>query len=86
MNPKLETIKMFGPSISDPTRMVNRDVPVADEQAYVRAGYKRGSLPDSEAPAVAEPVKSVWLGSEEVSLEDEPIAEAPKPRKRKGQS
>jgi len=81
----MQTVKMFGPSISDPARIVNRDVPVADEQAYIRAGYRRGSVEEvSEAP------KLLNLSTEEVSLEEpevaEAIAEAPKPRKRKGQS
>ena len=81
MNPKVETIKMFGPSISDPTKIVNRDVPVCDEQAYVRAGYKRGSVEDVTAP------KALNLTTEEVSLEEtESVVELPKPRKRKGQN
>jgi hypothetical protein len=42
----MQTVKMFGPALSGPARLVNRDVPVADEQAYVRAGYKRGSIPE----------------------------------------
>jgi len=70
----METIKMFGPCISDPSRIVNRDIAACDEQAYVRAGYKRGSVPEevSEAPPV----------------ETEPLTEpvAPKPRKKKGQN
>jgi len=81
MNPKVETIKMFGPSISDPTKIVNREVPVCDEQAYMRAGYKRGSVED-----VVEP-KPINLTTEEVSLEEpESVVEPPKPRKRKGQN
>jgi hypothetical protein len=80
----MQTVKMFGPSISDPTRIVNRDVPVADEQAYIRAGYRRGSIEEVSTP------KPLNLSTEEVSLEDpevaEAIAESPKPRKRKGQS
>ena len=82
----MQIIKMYGPSISDPSRMVNRDVPACDEQAYVRAGYKRGSIEEvSEAPKV------LSLTTEEVSLEEpepvaEAVAEAPRSRKKKGQS
>lgn len=42
-----ETVAMFGPSISDPTKIVNRDVPVCDLQAYKAAGYQIGSIPES---------------------------------------
>ena len=87
----VKTIKMFGPALSGPARLVNRDVPVCDEQAYKAAGYKRGSVP--ETSEASEPVKSIWLGSEEVSLEEpdptpEPEAPAEKParsRKKKVQ-
>ena len=52
-------VKMFGPSISDPSRIVNRDVPACDELAYKAAGYKRGSIPEPkvepETPAEAKP-------------------------------
>jgi hypothetical protein len=64
MNPS-QTVKMYGPSISDPSRIVNRDVPARDEQAYVRAGYKRGSIETaSETP------KQPLFTTEEVSLEE----------------
>jgi hypothetical protein len=88
-------VKMFGPALSGPARLVNRDVPVCDEQAYVRAGYKRGSL--SETPEIPEPpkpsVNSLSLGSEELPMEDpdpgveaQPVVEKPtKIRKKKGQ-
>lgn len=83
------TIKMFGPALSGPARLVNRDVPVADEQAYKAAGYKRGSI-DEVSQEEPEPVKPLNLGSEEVSLEDPeieaPVEEKPKPRRKKGQS
>lgn len=42
----MKKVKMFGPSISDPSQMVNRDVPECDVQAYRNAGYEEGSLPD----------------------------------------
>lgn len=82
---------MFGPALSGPARLVNRDVPVCDEQAYKAAGYKRGSVPDRDA---AEPVKGLNLGSEELSLEEpeaELVAAAPvetsaKPRRKKSQN
>jgi hypothetical protein len=85
-------IKMFGPSISDPSKIVNRDVPACDEHAYVRAGYKRGSIPEAgampEAPK-ASVAKAPSLGSEELPMEAdaEPVAEQPaKSRKKKGQN
>ncbi len=40
----METVAMFGPSISDPTQIVNRKVPKADVQAYKAAGYKEGTI------------------------------------------
>lgn len=82
MNPtQPPTIKMYGPSISDPSRIVNRDVPACDEQAYVRAGYKRGSIEEASAP-----VKPLNIGSDEVSLEEPEAPAESKPRKRKGQN
>ncbi len=42
---------MFGPGISDPTKIVNRDVPKCDVQAYKAAGYQIGSI--KEDPIVA---------------------------------
>lgn len=53
MDSKLvQTVKMFGPSISNPSRVVNRDVPVADVEAYKAAGYQFGSI--NEIPEVEE--------------------------------
>lgn len=50
MDTKLvKTVAMFGPSISDPTKIVDRDVPLNDVQAYRAAGYQLGSLPKKEA-------------------------------------
>jgi len=40
----MKTIAMFGPSISEPTKIVNRDVPECDVQAYKAAGYAVGSV------------------------------------------
>jgi len=48
---------MYGPSISDPSRVVNRDVPVCDIQAYKAAGYVVGSIEVvvyTEADAIAQ--------------------------------
>ena len=45
----MKTVKMHGPSISDPSKMVNRDVPECDVVAYQAAGYVEGSLPEEEA-------------------------------------
>jgi hypothetical protein len=52
----MKTVKMFGPSISDPTKTVNRDVPECDIQAYKAAGYEEGSLPDEPKAEKAEKV------------------------------
>jgi hypothetical protein len=49
-------IKMFGPSISNPKQIVNRDVPECDVQAYRAAGYKVGSLPETESSVDLQPV------------------------------
>ncbi len=46
---------MFGPGISDPTKIVNRDVPKCDVQAYKAAGYQVGSI--VEEPVVADDEK-----------------------------
>jgi hypothetical protein len=53
-----EIVKMFGPALSGPARLVNRDVPACDELAYKAAGYKRGSIPEPvevETDTPAEP-------------------------------
>jgi hypothetical protein len=44
MNPPFKTVKMYGPCLKDPKKTVNRDVPVADIQAYKAAGYQLGSV------------------------------------------
>jgi hypothetical protein len=46
------TVPMHGPSISDPSRIVNRDVPVRDVEAYKAVGYVKGHI-------VEEPVVEV---------------------------
>ena len=48
-------VKMHGPSISDPSKIVNRDVHQRDVQAYKAAGYKEGSIQEivyTEAQAI----------------------------------
>jgi hypothetical protein len=52
----VKTVPMFGPSISDPSQIVNRDVPVCDMQAYKAVGYKVGSV---EVMPMPEPVEEV---------------------------
>jgi hypothetical protein len=96
VNPSI--VKMFGPSISDPSRIVNRDVPACDEQAYKAAGYKRGSISetmndlDGSANALeVAPATAASLGSEELPMEVAgPVVEseppAAKPRKKKVQN
>ena len=59
------TVKMYGPSISEPSKIVNRDVPACDEQAYKAAGYKRGSIPEV---VEAEPAKLESPKSESADL------------------
>ncbi len=45
MNTKLvKTVAMYGPSISEPSKVVNRDVPVCDQRAYEAAGYVLGTI------------------------------------------
>lgn len=56
----MKTVKMHGPSISDPSKIVERDVPENDVVAYQQAGYVVGGLPKEkkaaeEAKAEAEP-------------------------------
>jgi hypothetical protein len=62
MDTKLvKTVKMFGPSISEPSKIVNRDVPEADVQAYRAAGYQLGSIKEEKpvevVPEVIAPKK-----------------------------
>ena len=52
----MEFVKMYGPSISEPSKIVNRDVPLCDVGAYETAGYKKGSVPEEPK---AEPVVEV---------------------------
>jgi len=47
----VKTVAMFGPSISDPSKIVNRDVPERDVQAYKAAGYKLGSIVEEKPKA-----------------------------------
>jgi hypothetical protein len=57
MDTKLvKTVKMFGPSISEPSKIVNRDVPEADVQAYRAAGYQLGSIKEEKPVEAVEPV------------------------------
>jgi hypothetical protein len=70
----MESVKMFGPALSGPARLVNRDVPACDEQAYARAGYRRGSIPE---PVEVEPTPEA---SAEPTPEPKP---EPKPSKRR---
>jgi hypothetical protein len=41
----METVLMHGPGISNPNKIVEREVPLADVNAYARAGYVEGGLP-----------------------------------------
>ena len=41
----METVLMHGPGISNPDKIVEREVPLADVNAYARAGYVEGGLP-----------------------------------------
>jgi hypothetical protein len=91
---------MFGPALSGPARLVNRDVPVCDEQAYKAAGYKRGSIAEEaqvlEGPKAA--AKNLSLGTEELPTEEPdpvietesvaavPVEQPAKPRRKKGQN
>lgn len=46
MNKGFETVTMYGASISQPEKMVEMEIPVADIQAYKAAGFQMGALPD----------------------------------------
>ncbi len=72
------TIVMVGPSISDPSKIVEREVPLADVEAYKRAGYTEMKMfptlgitySDADATAQAEvvevaPVDNPFAGHEE---------------------
>lgn len=61
MDTKLvKTVAMYGPSISNPAKIVNRAVPECDIQAYRAAGYVLGSIEEvpeivyTEADAIAQ--------------------------------
>lgn len=45
---------MFGPKISDPSKMDSREIPEIDVQAYKAAGWSVGHLPESAKAAKAE--------------------------------
>lgn len=55
MKTNIKTIPMFGPSIGDPSKIVDRDVPEADVSAYELAGYKKGVAPKAESKADVKP-------------------------------
>lgn len=60
MDTKLvKTVAMYGPSISDPSKIVNRDVPERDVQAYRAAGYQIGSVEVKPVEKVVEKVETV---------------------------
>lgn len=48
------TVAMFGPSLSDPSKVVNRDVPEMDVAAFQAAGYKVGSVEEPKKEVAAE--------------------------------
>lgn len=50
----MKTVEMFGPSISDPSKIVNRQVPEVDVQAYKAAGYQLGSVEEAKEVTPAE--------------------------------
>ena len=45
---------MHGPGISDPSKIVEREVPENDVRAYKAAGYKVGNLPAELRPIYTE--------------------------------
>lgn len=53
----MDIVKMYGPSIRNPERIVNRDVPACDVEAYKAAGYKEGSIEGEEPAAELVPEK-----------------------------
>lgn len=78
----MKLVKMFGPSISEPDKMVDRDVPEADVQAFRAAGYKEGSLPkDEKKEAVVNIVDETPKAEEDTPKAEE--VKAPKAKKGK---
>lgn len=71
---KVETVPMFGPSLSDPSKIVNRDVPKADVEAYRGAGYREGTI------AVEEPL--VYTLEDAIAQNDGVDVTAEKPKRR----
>jgi hypothetical protein len=45
---------MYGPAFDESGQLVQREVPDVDVQAYEKAGYKMGALPDNLKPSKAD--------------------------------
>lgn len=68
----MKTVLMHGPSLSDPSKIVEREIVEVDVQAYRAAGYVEGGLPK----------KAVEAKSEGKPAEGVEVKEAPTPVKR----
>lgn len=65
----MQTVLMHGPGISNPAEIVEREVPLADVNAYRAVGYVTGAKPVSDPQTDAQ--------------EAQPEQPAPRQRKRK---
>ena len=80
-NKDVKTLLMYGPQISDPTKLEEREVPVDDIQAYKALGWVEGAMPkdakveDVTVPAPAPPVMSPVVDPEAPKPEEK-IAKA----------
>jgi len=72
----VQTVAMFGPSISEPTKIVNRDVPVGDIQAYKAAGYREGSV--AEEPVVLYTLADAIIHNDGVDVTKEKVTRGTK--------
>lgn len=48
----VETVLMHGPDLKDPSKVIEREVPKADIQAYRASGYQMGGDPYKEFATV----------------------------------
>ena len=73
---EVKTVAMFGPSISDPSKIVNRDVPECDIQAYKAAGYREGSV--DEEPVVVYTLADAIIHNDGVDVTKEKVTRGTK--------
>jgi hypothetical protein len=83
MNEPFKTVKMYGPSLSDPKKIVEADVPEVDVNAYKFSGYAVGGIPvpDDEVHADGSPKVTY---SETDAAEQAEVEPAPKAKPKRG--